>query len=237
MIGYAEQLKDFFNGKKEKSAQSIPASLFFRKSEKNMGIEGLPFDLFISESHKLSFKVSDHPLQDGSTISDHVHRELQEVTIEGLFTNYTLNNERRNEPLKFRDDYGEVDEPTEDVWTKKPIVQNRALKQLEKLRELANAREPVRLVCSLDIYPKMIITDIAYDRDAKSGSAVKFSVTLREIVTVNLATAVSSYGNTKEQMDSANARMTAAKVSSGKRIGDVIDADELAKLLNVEVLQ
>lgn len=232
MIGYVNQLVDYYTGKK-KAAQSVPASLFFRKGEENMGIVGLPFDLFISEKHKLSFKVGDHPLQNGSTISDHVHQELQEVTIEGMFSNFSMNgwNRKKAQPIEFAENYAETDYFDAES---KPAVPNTALENLEKLRDLAKKKEPVRLVCSLDVYPKMIITDISYDRDEKSGSSVRFTVSLREIITVDLKRTVSSFDypyNPKK----ANDRKVAAEVASGKRSMEELSADELAALADVEV--
>ena len=83
MIGYIEKAADYFSDSRPKKAQSVPASLFWR--EEGLGIHHgdskltyMPFNLFISEKHSLKFRVSDHPLQDGSTISDHVHQEMQE---------------------------------------------------------------------------------------------------------------------------------------------------------------
>lgn len=234
MIGYVSQIYDAAT-RKEKAAQSVPASLFFRNDEKNMGIDGLPFDLFISEKHRLSFKVSDHPLQNGCTISDHVQRELQDVTIEGMFSNHSVNRDDvPREAIEFDSEYGTTD-VLNDKWQNPKPLPNTALQKLEKLRELASKKEPVRLVCSLDIYPKMVITDVSYERDAKSGSSVRFTITLREIVTVDLKYSTSSYNFSPEQIKSMNDKIIASQVNSGNKAGEIKDANELAKLLKVEV--
>ena len=226
MIGYAEQLVDYFKGERPKKAQSIPASLFYRKNE-TMGITGVPFDLFISEKHKLSFRVGDHPLQNGSTISDHIQRELREVTIEGMFTNHPIKHLQDTNEVTFKKEYA-----TSDV---KSTMYNRALMKFNEIKALAEEKEPVRLVCSLEIYPKMVITEIDYDRDAKSGSSIRFSMTLREIVTVDLVNAKSTYTYKVESMESIINRQTAEMKNLGAKTAEIKAANELTRLYHVEV--
>lgn len=233
MIGNVSNANEIFT---PKVAQPIPASLFFRKGE-NMGISEMlkgssdyrhfPFDLFISEKHRLSFKVGDHPLQNGCVVSDHVTRELQEVTIEGLFTNHPMNKSGSASKVTFASEYGES--------VVKDTVSNTALARFDELKALAKKMEPVRLVTSLEVYPKMIITSIDYDRNEKSGSSIRFTMTLREINIVSLKTAKTDYYFSPESMKDANARLIAAAVKSGKRSADEKAADEMAQLLKVEV--
>lgn len=229
MIGYVNKLTSYFDGTKPKTAQTVPASLFFRKTE-SMGIAGLPFDLFISEKHALSFKVGEHPLQNGATVSDHVQQELQEVTIEGMFTNHPIGNASGTDSkVKFEDDFA-----SQDV---RSSVTNVALEKLESLRALAKKKEPVRLVCSLDIYPKMVITGLEYERDKDSGNAIRFSVTLREVNIVSLKASVSSYVWKPDDMSTVNNRIAASKAKAGKRSPEEIEAAKLRKLMEVETVQ
>ena len=236
MIGYIEKAVDYFQDNRPKKAQSVPASLFWR--EEGLGIHNgdskltyMPFNLFISEKHSLKFRVSDHPLQDGSTISDHVHQEMQECTVEGMFTNHPLRKLEEVNEVKFKDEYA-----TSDV---KPTVSNTALANFEKLKLLAKQRKPVRLVCSLEIYPKMVITGIDYDRDSKSGSSIRFTMTLRELKTVSLKATTGTYNFQPDTLKTANDRLIAANKKAGKRTAEEMDAAEaarqMAKSINTEV--
>lgn len=236
MIGYIEKAVDYFQDNRPKKAQSVPASLFWR--EEGLGIHHgdskltyMPFNLFISEKHSLKFRVSDHPLQDGSTISDHVHQEMQECTVDGMFTNHPLRKLEEVNEVKFKDEYA-----TSDV---KPTVSNTALANFEKLKLLAKQRKPVRLVCSLEIYPKMVITGIDYDRDSKSGSSIRFTMTLRELKTVSLKSVTVTYDFQPDTLKTANDRLIAANKKAGKRTAEEMDAAEaarqMAKSINTEV--
>lgn len=229
MIGYIEKAVDYDS--RPKKAQSVPASLFWR--EEGLGIHHgdskltyMPFNLFISEKHSLKFRVSDHPLQDGSTISDHVHQELQECTVEGMFTNHPMRKLDEVNEVKFKDEYA-----TSEV---KPTVSNTALANFEKLKLLAKQRKPVRLVCSLEIYPKMVITGIDYDRDSKSGSSIRFTMTLRELKTVSLKATTGTYNFQPESLVTANDKLIASEKKVGKRTAEEIAADEAKALLNME---
>ena len=234
MIGYVNKAIDYFSDSKPKKAQSVPASLFFR--EEGLGLfsldksgkvlNHLPFNLFISEDHELNFRVSEHTLQDGATVTDHVHREPYTVTVEGMFTNHPLKKLEETNEVKFKDSYA-----TSEV---KSTLSNTALANFEKVKELAKKREPVRLVCSLEVYPKMIITSIKAQRDSKSGSSIRFTMTLQEIKTVSLKTVTMSYSFQPEDMVTANDKMIAAQMKLGQRTPNEIEADQLKGLLSFE---
>ena len=80
--------------------RAIPASLFMRNEEFGLATKdgdgnyiytNIPFDLLIDESHELDFDITDHAVENGSTISDHVQQRLRTVKITGMFTNHPLN--------------------------------------------------------------------------------------------------------------------------------------------------
>lgn len=231
MIGYIEKAVDYFQDNRPKKAQSVPASLFWR--EEGLGIHHgdskltyMPFNLFISEKHSLKFRVSDHPLQDGSTISDHVHQEMQECTIEGMFTNHPMRKLEEVNEVKFKDEYA-----TSEV---KPTVSNTAIANFEKLKLLAKQRKPVRLVCSLEIYPKMVITGIDYDRDSKSGSSIRFTMTLRELKTVSLKATTGTYAFQPESLVTANDKLIASEKKVGKRTAEEATVEQMQQMHNME---
>lgn len=255
MIGALKQIDAYLNPEKPMQAQSVPASLFWREGgfgifydknnmktkmtvdeaiDKGMGrsrIVAMPFNLFISEKNSLKFRVSEHPLQDGTTITDHVHKEMREVTIEGLFTNHPMKKNVASE-VKFRDQYGTQDE--------KQTLSNTALANFNNLKRLALQRIPVRLVCALEIYPKMVITSIDYDRDSKSGSSIRFTMTLRELKTASLKAFKSDYTFQPGALITANDKLIAAQKKLGKRTAEEIKAEEyvrqIEKAHNMEIV-
>lgn len=217
-IGWAMSLYDAVAGK-QYEAKTLPASLFARD---DLGIEGHPFDLFEAEEHEFAWKVGDHPLQDGSTVSDHVQRQLREVRVTGMFTNHPMAEKRENrEKVKVGED--------SDV-----AMVNRAKESFTSLVSLADKREPVKLVTSLAEYPKMVITSIRTTRDKDSGEAVEFEMTLREIRTVTLKNAVSVSTWQPDDMDTANHRLVAAETNVQQVSAETY---ELAELYDAEALE
>mgnify|MGYP006321281993 CR=1 FL=1 len=237
MIGYIEKAVDYLAGQNTLKAQSVPASLFWREEGLGIHIEEngnksklkyMPFNLMPSEKHSLKFRVSDHPLQDGSTISEHVHQEMQECTIEGMFTNHPMRKLEEVNEVKFKDEYA-----TSEV---KPTVSNTALANFERLKLLAKQRKPVRLVCSLEIYPKMVITGIDYDRDSKSGSSIRFTMTLRELKTVSLKATTGTYAFQPEALVTANDKLIAAEKKVGKRTAEEATVEQMRQIHNMEIV-
>lgn len=235
MIGYLDKISRMTN---KKEAVTRPASLFIRDDE-DMGIIGFPFDLFISEDHDLKFNVSDHPIQNGCVISDHVQQELRSVSIEGMFTNHPIWKKMgmyKDKDVKVNRILGTVNTESEDNVSIDGIMQldNRARSKYEALEALAKRKKPVRLVTSLVVYPQMIITSIKAKRDPKSGESVQFSMDLREIEMVTLQEVSESYVYSPPNMDDIRNRLLAQKVNNGKQAEIKKKVDELYKMVDPE---
>ena len=157
--------------------RAIPASLFMRNEEFGLATKdgngnyiytNIPFDLLIDESHELDFDITDHAVENGSTISDHVQQRLRTVKITGMFTNHPL-----NASAGFVDDKGEL---TGKSWRENrveidnaPAITNTALSRWEVLTKCAKSRKKVRVITSLEVYEEMVIENLKADRGAEDG--------------------------------------------------------------------
>lgn len=203
--------------------KTVPASLFKRTSF--IGIKEIPFDLFISESHTLEFQLSDHPLQNGCVISDHVQQKLRSVTIKGMFSNHSMSRRSSTDES--------IDVQSENKSY--AALENVALRRYEELEKIAKKKEPIRLVTSIIDYPQMIISEIRTERNNKSGSAITFTMTLREVKLVELKETISSFTYKPDSMDDAASRLVSPQSKVGLKSGEEKTAKEMQKLLNVEV--
>ena len=188
-------------------AQPLCASLFART---DMGIEGIDFDLFIDEGHSLDFKISEHPLQDGCVITDHVTQQLRTCKINAMFTNHSV-----------RGNIGNRDEISIEGYENAKPIENVALKKFQDLEELAKRREPVRLVTSLVVYPKMLIKQIKAGRGPSDGESIKFSMTLVEFKTVKLFSVSTDFVYQNGSIKDAISKLTASVSKQGLTSGDV----------------
>lgn len=143
---------------------NVSAASLFAVSEESLGIsssssssevEKIDFDLLIDESHTLEFDASDHPLENGAVITDHVTQKLRTCTITGMFTNHPAQANGRYDA-------------------------KRALTLFNELENLAKKRKPVRLVTTLRVYEEMIITSLPVKITAEDGESITFTITLRE---------------------------------------------------------
>ena len=137
----------------------IPQSLFF-KGNRKYGVGTITFDLVLSENHNFNSSVTKHPVQDGSEISDHIDRELESGTLNGLITNYSLN-------------YGE-------------ITTNRAQDTFEALVSLWKEETPVTITTVLKVYNDVVITSMPFMRDNTQGESLPISISFEKIEVVKL---------------------------------------------------
>lgn len=202
---------------KTREVKPVKASLFFKK---DAGIEGIEMNLFIEESHSLEFQLSDHPLQDGCVVTDHVFQKLRQCKIKGMFTNNPIN--------KPKDSEGKV------IVNGIEATQNTSRIKYNRLEELASKRLPVKLVTSLKTYPRMIITNIKADRGPKDGESITFSMTLREFMDVDVLEVSADYVSKPDDMASAINRLVAPKSNEGLSAATNAQSKKFVKGLGIQ---
>ena len=207
---------------------TIPASLYAREEKfgltetKEGGVSAIPFDLLISESHGLDFEASEHAIEDGSVITDHVRRKLRSCTIVGMFTIHALKAEENTKKVDPKD--------------AKAITANRARELVAKLESRAERMEPVRLVTSMRVYEEMLITSIQHSRGPEDGEATRFTMTLREFKKVKLMSTVMDAAIAPPDMTNDQDKKAGQNANSGKVAGEQKTASNIAGLLGPETM-
>lgn len=210
MIGYFRKI---LGDDVKVEPRKVPASLFSRDEGYCVeGVDGgknIRFDLLVEESHTLEFEASDHPIENGAVITDHVTQKLRTCSITGMFTNTPDETEVEGTDVdSYRD--AKVEGGT-------PLAYNRSRdKMFADLEELAMQRKPVRLVTALKVYPEMIITALPVKRTSEDGESIKFQMTLREFKTASLKKTVAFGKFNPPNMKTAINRTTAKKNTNGK---------------------
>lgn len=131
----------------------------------------IELDCSVSETHTAVCEITDHPVEFGSVISDHIRSLPESVEINGLVT---------NTPLVY----------LASLLSKSPVKPSllpawgdRVDAAYQKLLELKNAGVLIDVVTSLRTYSDMAITSIVITRDAATGNVLDCAIGLREIVT------------------------------------------------------
>lgn len=160
----------------------VSAQLFFR-GNREYKVGAITFDLIISESHNLSNTVTEHDVEDGSRISDHIRNNLENGALVGLITNFSLK--------------------------VNGLLTNRSQDAFDAINRLWKSRELVTIVTVLKVYENVAITDISIDRSESTGEAIAMNVTFRQIKQVKLKTAqIDLAVNIKDMNNDTNRQAT-----------------------------
>lgn len=123
-----------------------------------VNLSGFVFDIIMSESREQSATVTEHAIQDGSTITDHIHFALANGTLGGKVSNHS----------KFAP-------PTT------PFAADRFKTAYEEAERIYLAGEPVTAYCVMRKYENVIIDSLSMDRDGDSGLAQEFTMTFKQL--------------------------------------------------------
>lgn len=117
--------------------------------------ESLVFEATLSESHEQAYKVSEHPLEFGAVVADHIVREPFSLQVTVVVSRSPLQ-------ARFRENA-------------------RLEREWLRLLELGDARGVVTVVTSLLVYRNMAIESISAPRSADDGESMNVDITFREV--------------------------------------------------------
>ena len=205
--------------------QSLPqhVCLFYPKEGYKVG--SVEIDLILDEDHSKSAQVTENPLQDGRAISDGIFLELQEGSLTGLVTNHSVKRaEERAKQLELQDSETLMAE------AKNYQLENRAKQAWVDLKAVMDAKQPVTIVTSLEVYDNVAITNISTERNGDSGDALEIKVSFRQILTVSLMEHEVTAQVQPKDMDSDINRKSAIGVNVGQKVAKNISKSTMNEL-------
>lgn len=142
-------------------------------------------DATLRETHSAAAEVTEHPVEAGADISDHVRPKPVEVRIEGVITDTPLIGPLEGAMRAIPGlGLGAATLQTAQNLLSKATVARGAFDTLRKLRDLG---EPVTLYTPYRQYFGMVMTDLQVVRDTEGGEGLRFSAAFREVLTVESA--------------------------------------------------
>lgn len=205
--------------------QSLPqhVCLFYPKEGYKVG--SVELDLILDEDHSKSAQVTENPLQDGRAISDGIFLELQEGSLTGLVTNHSVKRaEERAKQLELQDSETLMAE------AENYQLENRAKQAWVDLKAVMDAKQPVTIVTSLEVYDNVAITNISTERNGDSGDALEIKVSFRQILTVSLMEHEVTAQVQPKDMDSDINRKSALGVNVGQKVAKNISKSTMNDL-------
>lgn len=165
-------------------------------------VGGIVIDGLLEESHSNTATATRLPIEDGSTISDHVTVDPDSVTIKGVIT---------NTPLFATLLQG---------GSLSGLFGDRVTSAFEGIRQLMKDRKLLTVSTSLKVYTDMIIESFTPSKNGTTGQSMEFSMTLTKIKVVKSQT--TNLPNTTIGGDMKTDQLQAqANVSQGQTVGKV----------------
>jgi hypothetical protein len=146
-------------------------------------VDSIEIDACMEETHTLNNTVTDHPVEQGFNISDHVRPEPDVVTLRCFISNTPLSTEQQTRAVQ----EGSVQFTTtsqQDVEI--GAIDGRGADAFKKLKKLRDEGTLIKLVTTLKEYGNsstegMVVQSITVPRTTKNYDGLEFSITLKQI--------------------------------------------------------
>ncbi len=141
-------------------------SIFYPDAKARLG--ELVVDAFLKETHTFSSEVTEHPIESGITVVDHVNSKPFCLSIDGIIS---------NTPMSL------VGLTAFDSMTRYFEGENNdfALIAFEKIEDLFMKREPITIATSLKTYHKMVLESLSVERGGGAHESLHFTCSAKQI--------------------------------------------------------
>lgn len=153
-------------------------SLVFATQPTKVGTVTL--DASLRETHTRSAVITDHPVEEGPNISDHIRAEPPKLQMDGIVSNTPINRTQRRRVVEA---FG-VEFETSALDDQRQGAAGYAEAAYAKLEELHATGAVFTVVTQIRTYDNMAFESLVVPRDAKTGDAVNFSATLKQVIVV-----------------------------------------------------
>lgn len=123
-------------------------------------IGGVQIDVSVRETHRSSSEVTDHAIELGADISDHVRRLPDEVTLEGIVSDLPTN----------LLELGGIE-----------LSGETAQKRYDDLIRIVEFADTFDLITGLRTYSDMVFTRFEVDRDETTGKIIRFRADMKQL--------------------------------------------------------
>ena len=166
-------------------------------------IGDLGIDCTVTETHTATATVTEHPVESGSNITDHIRPEPVQLAVTGIITNSPIGTRQTQRVINAG---GAVVTATQLEAAPNALgYAQTAWKKLEGYRQTA---KPIRVVTRDRTYESMAMLSLTVPKTAKTGDALEFSATFKEVRIVE---------NRTTRRVVAKAPKSHAKVDTGKQ--------------------
>jgi len=153
--------------------------------------QSILFDATVRDSHESSATITEHPVEEGADIADHIRPDLDRVSLQVVVSNTPvvspsdhsdgLTGSQR--PVDLLGPNGEVLAAANVLVFDGPLTRVRSV--YEELLDLMRSGTTVNAITSLREYESMGLTRVSPIREAKTGDALIATVDLKQVRVVS----------------------------------------------------
>lgn len=160
------------------------------------GGDPVRFDVITQETHTLTNDITEHPVESGANVTDHVRSQLDTIALEVFVSNAPISPESRFEfglddgnvaPLDLQPAAGAGTSLDKRLNGRSAIVLqfdqpiNFVAQTYNVLRFMKETAELVTVVTRLWDYDNMVIKDVTVPRTSAEGDGAKMTVTFKQV--------------------------------------------------------
>lgn len=161
-------------------------------SKRGAIIGTLRLDMTVDENHQLENQVTEYPIEEGGNISDHIRQLPDKLTLNGLVTNTPINLTQQSNAEIITNAQGKFEVRN----LERAIVNNRVISAFEQLLTMSGRKvngetidpQIIKVVTGLRVYTNMAIQTISVPRSKITGLALRFNITLINVIKVDSET-------------------------------------------------
>lgn len=160
------------------------------------------FDAVVSKEHQFSSQVTDNPVEDGTTVTDHVILAPRQLTLEAMVSDHPIDPEvlaKMPTPTEGPDGLPVAVKPT------------RSQKAAEFLEGLWRDKVLLKVVTKFRTYANLVIESMTWREENDVGEALQVTLQLREIRIASSAVTQTA------QLLPTKSDLAAGKVERGKK--------------------
>lgn len=157
---------------------------FLYWTDKAGAFRTLYFDAVISETQDITSQVTEHPVEKGANITDHVRAEIDRVHLE-VFVSNTPNRDVNGRGAAVEGVELDLKKARETASVFKFGTDFDAVSDMQSvLRDLRDSATLVTIATSSRDYEDMILAEISQKKDGNTGTSASFDLNFRQIRTV-----------------------------------------------------
>lgn len=184
-------------------------------------IKDLEMDVTLREAHSFTNNITQYPVENGSTITDHIRQNPDKLTIEGLITNTPIIPLSAIVGKLTRQDYSNRNEAAfNELLTMGGFSIS---KQPGSKPVRTGAPQIIDVVTSLRLYTSMVIVNIAVNVDSSTDNSLIFTVDLQQMIFVDSDITVINKAGSINGKASNIKNQNSPKVDTGKNSTQKVD--------------